>query len=177
MVLPPQGCIFLTVAGVRAFITVRCIGICRGIGRMVEVKVYDNIADELLKCAVIISKTDNKWVFCKHKERETYEVPGGHREPGESIFETAKRELQEETGAIDFKIEPICVYSVKGKTRVNENIDDETFGMLFIADISSFVELHCEIEKILISDKLVDNWTYPLIQPILIEEAKKRGFI
>lgn len=116
---------------------------------MVEVKFYDNVADELLKFAVIISKTDNKWVFCKHKE----------------------------TGAIDFKIEPICVYSVKGKTRVNENIDDETFGMLFIADISSFVELHCEIEKILISDKLVDNWTYPLIQPILIEEAKKRGFI
>lgn len=106
---------------------------------MVEVKFYDNVADELLKFAVIISKTDNKWVFCKHKERETYEVPGGHREPGESIFETAKRELQEETGAIDFKIEPICVYSVKGKTRVNENIDDETFGMLFIADISSFV--------------------------------------
>ena len=155
---------------------------------MVEVKFYDNVADELLKFAVIISKTDNKWVFCKHKERETYEVPGGHREPGESILETAKRELQEETGAIDFKIEPICVYSVKGKTRVNENIDDETLGMtmvcffivlgmLFIADISSFEELHCEIEKILISDKLVDNWTYPLIQPILIEEAKKRGFI
>ena len=52
---------------------------------MVEVKFYDNIADELLKFAVIISKTDNKWVFCKHKERETYEVPGGHRESGESI--------------------------------------------------------------------------------------------
>ena len=49
--------------------------------------------------------------------------------------------------------------------------------MLFIADISSFEELHCEIEKILISDKLVDNCTYPLIQPILIEEAKKKGFI
>ena len=44
---------------------------------MVEVKFYDNVADELLKFAVIISKTiisktDNKWVFCKHKERETY---------------------------------------------------------------------------------------------------------
>ena len=134
---------------------------------MVEVKFYDNVADEFLKFAVIISKTDNKWVFCKHKERET----------GESILETAKRELQEETGAVDFRIEPICVYSVKGKTRVNENIDDETFGMLFIADINSFEELHSEIEKILISDKLVENWTYPLIQPILIEEAKKRGFI
>ena len=51
------------------------------------------------------------------------------------------------------------------------------FGMLFFADISSFEELHCEIDKILISDKLVDNWTYPLIQPILLEEATKRGFI
>ena len=55
---------------------------------MVEVKFYDNVADEFLKFAVIISKTDNKWVFCKHKERETYEIPGGHREPGESILET-----------------------------------------------------------------------------------------
>ncbi len=67
------------------------------------------------------------------------------------------------------------MYSVKGKTRVNESIDNETFGMLFIADINSFEELHSEIEKILISDKLVDNWTYPLIQPILIEEAKKEA--
>ena len=56
---------------------------------MVEVKFYDNVADEFLKFAVIISKTDNKWVFCKHKERETYEIPGGHREPGESVLETA----------------------------------------------------------------------------------------
>lgn len=31
---------------------------------MVEVKFYDNVADEFLKFAVIISKTDNKWVFC-----------------------------------------------------------------------------------------------------------------
>lgn len=54
----------------------------------------------------------NKWVFCKHKERETYEVPGGHRESGETI-----------------------------------------------------------------TDTLVDNWTYPFIQPKLLEEAKNRGFI
>ena len=86
---------------------------------MVEVKYYDTVNDELLKFAVIISQSNGKWVFCKHKERDTYEVPGGHREAGEDIFETAKRELQEETGAIKFEIKPICVYSVTGKTSIN----------------------------------------------------------
>ena len=145
--------------------------------KMVEVKFYEKVEDNLLKFAVIIAKTNGKWVFCKHRDRDTYEVPGGHREAGEEILETAKRELKEETGAVEFDIKPICIYSVKGKTRVNENLSDETFGMLYIADIVSFEELHSEIEKILITDKLVDSWTYPLIQPKLIEEAQKRGFI
>ena len=149
----------------------------RGVGKLVEVKFYEDVDDSLLKFAVIIAKTNGKWVFCKHRDRDTYEVPGGHREDGEEILQTAKRELKEETGAVVFDIKPICVYSVKGKTRVNENLGDETFGMLYFADIVSFEALHSEIEKILITDELVDNWTYPLIQPKLIEEAKNRGFI
>lgn len=144
---------------------------------MLEVMFYDQVEDNLLKFAVIISKTEGKWVFCKHKDRDTYEVPGGHREFGESIMDTAKRELMEETGATEFDIKPICVYSVKGKNRVNENADDESFGMLFVADIVSFEELHSEIEEILITDTLVEKWTYPLIQPKLIEEARKRGVV
>lgn len=144
---------------------------------MVEVKFYDHIDDQLLKFAVIISRTNGKWVFCKHKERDTYEVPGGHRERGEDIMMTAKRELREETGAVEFTIEPICVYSVKGNVKGNENIADETFGMLFIADIFSFEEIHSEIESILITDHFVDNWTYPLIQPKLLDEAKNRGYL
>lgn len=149
----------------------------RGVGKLVEVKFYEDVDDSLLKFAVIIAKTNGKWVFCKHRDRDTYEVPGGHREDGEEILQTAKRELKEETGAVVFDIKPICVYSVKGKTRVNENLGDETFGMLYFADIVSFEALHSEIEKIMITDELVDNWTYPLIQPRLIEEAKNRGFI
>lgn len=144
---------------------------------MVEVKFYDSVDDRLLKFAVIIAKTNGKWVFCKHRERDTYEVPGGHRENGETILETAKRELREETGAVDFDIKPICVYSVKGKTRANENIEDETFGMLYFADVFSFGEIHSEIEKIVITDEPMENWTYPLIQPRLLEEARNRGYI
>lgn len=66
----------------------------------------------MLKFAVIIARHNGKWVFCKHKERNTWEAPGGHREDGEDILETAKRELYEETGAITFDITPICIYSV-----------------------------------------------------------------
>lgn len=102
---------------------------------MTEVKFYDHARSRILKFAVNISRSNGQWVFCKHKERNTFEVPGGHREKGEMILDTAKRELKEETGAVDFTIKPVCVYSVKGKTRVNENLDDETFGMLYFADI------------------------------------------
>lgn len=34
---------------------------------MVEVNFYDEVSDELLEFAVIIAKTNGKWVFCKHK--------------------------------------------------------------------------------------------------------------
>ena len=51
-----------------------------------EVKFYDTVNDELLKFAVIISQSNGKWVFCKHKERDTYEVPGGGIEKLGKIF-------------------------------------------------------------------------------------------
>ncbi len=100
-------------------------------------------------------------------------MPGGHREPEESILETGKRELQEETGAVKFEIKPICVYSVTGKTRVNA-AGEETFGLLCFAEISEFAkELHSEMEKVVLMDELPENWTYPLIQPKLIEKYLK----
>lgn len=143
---------------------------------MLEVNFYKRVDDKRLKFAVIISKTDNKWIFCKHKERDTYEIPGGHREENETIMETARRELMEETGAVNFHITPVCVYSVRGKNEINENDEEETYGMFFCAEIFSFKEIDSEIEKIVITDELIENWTYPLIQPKLIEEAQKRGF-
>lgn len=137
---------------------------------MLEVKFYDTVEDALLKFAVIISRSNGKWVFCKHKERDTYEVPGGHREVGEDILETAKRELYEETGAVKFNIKSICVYSVTGKTRVNET-GEESFGLLCYAEIMEFSgKLDSEMEKVALMDELPENWTYPLIQPKLIEK-------
>lgn len=138
------------------------------------VNFYESIDDALLKFAVIVSKSNGKWVFCKHKERDTYEVPGGHREMGETILQAAERELYEETGATAFDMKPICVYSVTGKTRENET-GEESFGMLYYAEISAFEKgLHSEIEAVLLLDALPDKWTYPQIQPLLISEVQRR---
>ena len=38
-------------------------------------------------------------------------------------------------------------------------------------------ELHSEIEKITIMDGLPERWTYPDIQPHLIREVKRRGYL
>jgi len=136
-----------------------------------KVKFYNEINDKDLKFAVIMARYDNRWIFCKHKERETYEMPGGHREVDENILDTAKRELQEETGAIEFEIQPISVYSVTGKNRVNSN-GNETFGMLFYAEVHSFKDmLEDEIEKIEFFSNLPSNLTYPEIQPYLYNKV------
>lgn len=140
----------------------------------IEVKFYENVEDNLLNFAVIVSKSNGKWVFCKHKDRTTYECPGGHREKNETILQTAERELTEETGASEFYIKPVCVYSVTGKTRVNE-LGEESYGMLYYADIKSFdYGLHSEIQKVELFDELPEKWTYPKIQPLLLEEVQKR---
>lgn len=139
--------------------------------RYMTVRFYEEAEDSLLKFAVIIARTEGKYVFCKHKSRETLEVPGGHREEGETILAAAKRELYEETGALDYRIEPVCVYSA-----ASDPDGEETFGMLYYAEVEAFEkELHSEIEKIVIMEECPERWTYPEIQPKLLAEAKRRG--
>lgn len=137
-----------------------------------DVRFYDEAEDALLKFAVIAARSEGKWVFCRHKERTTLEIPGGHREPGESVDQTAARELREETGAKTFTLRPVCVYSV-----VRDDAA-ESFGGLYTAEISSFGALHSEIEEIfLLEEPPEGNWTYPEIQPRLVEEVRRRGAV
>jgi len=134
---------------------------------MIYPKFYNDVDDNMLKFAVIVAMYNDKWVLCKHKDRSTYEWPGGYRENGEDIIQTAQRELYEETGAIDFEIHKISVYSV------TDDIN-EKFGMLYFAKIKQFGELpDFEMESIELFDDLPENWTYPETHAVLPQKISE----
>ena len=122
-----------------------------------------SIENEQLKYAVIISGFNGKWIFVRHRDRITWEVPGGHREPGEDIAVTARRELYEESGAVKFNIFEVSDYSVESGTEIG-------FGRLFLAEVEKLDVLpQSEIAEIRLFDDMPDNLTYPEIQKVLFK--------
>ena len=135
---------------------------------MTEVFFCDDIDQAKLKYAVIAARYEDKWIFCRHKDRSSYELPGGHREAGESIETTATRELFEETGAIDFNLMRVCAYGV---TRNGET----SYGMLYYADVENKIDIpsHSEIGENVIADLMPKPYTYPDIQPHLAAKIEE----
>lgn len=135
---------------------------------MVSVTFHEQsqVDDALFKLAVIVARHGNHWIFCRHKQRKTWEIPGGHREQCEDVMQAARRELFEETGAVESEITPISAYCVRTDAT-------SSFGMLFYADVKCFGELPTETEmaEITLSNELPTDLTYPLIQPHLFKEA------
>lgn len=133
-------------------------------GLEIEFENLGAVEDEMLAYAVIASRAEGKWVYCRHRERDTWEIPGGRREPGEAILDTARRELWEETGAVNFEIFPVCTYAV-----VRE---EKSYGLLCFAEVKALGPLPAsEIRCIRLFDGLPKALTYPHIQPALFEKA------
>lgn len=65
---------------------------------------------EVVASALILDKKNGKILLIKsHKWGDVFLIPGGHVEAGETIFEAAKREGEEETG---LKLKPLHCLNV-----------------------------------------------------------------
>jgi len=119
-----------------------------------------------LTYSVITARYNGKWILVRHNDRSTWEIPGGHIEPGEDPDDTAGRELKEETGAILFDIECVAAYSV-------EKNGTTGYGKLYFAEVHELgsVPDKSEIAEITFSGDLLQNLTYPDIQPHLFRRV------
>lgn len=135
---------------------------------MTEVKFYKSGYEPgtQLTYSVISARFKDKWIFVRHKKRTSFEIAGGHIEPGESSHEAACRELMEETGAIQFSIECIATYSVK-----KDGITG--WGRLYFAEITELGPLPemSEIGEVTFGTELPEKNTHPDIQPFLFRRT------
>lgn len=131
---------------------------------MIKVAFHDpgEIENGKIGFVVTAARFQNKWLFARHRERTTWDMPGGHRESGETLLQAARRELWEETGAEDMELSPVCIYSVtkNGAT---------SYGMLYFAQVLTLGSLPeaYEMAEIQLSDHLPEQLTYPDILPEL----------
>lgn len=115
------------------------------------------------KYVVVLSELDGKILLSRHQKRTTWETQGGHIETGETPVEAAKRELYEESGAVDYEIAPLCDYWAGV-----EETDDWANGMVFHAVIRQLGPMpESEMAETRLFDALPENLTYPAITPVL----------
>ena len=113
------------------------------------------------KYVVILSEHQGKILLSQPRSRTTWETQGGHIEPGESPMEAARRELYEESGALEYEIAPLCDYWAGTP-------EDWANGMVFRAVISKLGPLpQSEMARVRTFDRLPANVTYPVITPVL----------
>lgn len=119
---------------------------------------------------VVLSEYERKILLSQHRKRDTWETQGGHIEPGETPLDAARRELYEESGAVEFTIEPVFDYWAGDQ-------NSESNGMVFHARITKLAAIpeESEMVRIQLFDALPDTLTYPGITPHLfrrLEEMK-----
>ena len=143
---------------------------------MTRVRFYeiDYTPDQGLIYSVIAARHKGLWILVRHRDRSTWEIPGGHIEEYESPDEAARRELMEETGAEEFTLECVATYSVEKNGHTG-------FGRLYFAEVTRMDQLSpdSEIAETKLTDNLPGVLTYPDIQPLLLGRVLKyvdRGY-
>lgn len=116
------------------------------------------------KYVVTLSRMNGQWLFSRHRDRTTWESQGGHIEPGETPEQAARRELYEESGAVDYAITPVFDYWAGSR-------EGSAVGVVFLAEIRTLGPMpDSEMAETRLFDAVPENLTYPWITNTLVEE-------
>ena len=119
------------------------------------------------KYVVVMSRYQGKILLSRHKDRTTWETQGGHIEPGETPLEAARRELYEESGALEFEIRPVFDYWA-GDDKAGASCQ------VFAAEIRKLGPLpESEMAEVRAFDEVPPNVTYPAITPEIFASLEK----
>ena len=120
-----------------------------------------SVDDLELTYVVMGARYRGEWIFVRHRERQSWELPAGHIEAGEEPDQAAVRELYEEAGVVNSRLSIISDYSVSDGGK-------RAFGRLYYADVKELEALpEHEIEEIKFSGELPRHLTYPEVQTLL----------
>ena len=110
-----------------------------------------------IKYVFMIVKYKDKFVLSWHKKSQKWDNVGGHVEKDEKPLAAAKRELYEETGAVDFDIVPVCDFKAYRDDGVFHNN-----GRTYFVNVRKFTELPdgSEMGKIGFFDEIPENFRY-----------------
>ena len=136
-------------------------------------KVYAMGELKTYKYVVVLSEYNGKLLLSRHRDRKTWETQGGHIEAGESPLDAAKRELYEESGAVDFEICAGFDYDAGDDS-------GHASGMVFLARIRALAPIpDSEMAEVHTFDTLPpdERLTYPGITPVLYRYAKEHRMI
>lgn len=115
-----------------------------------------------LTYVVIGARENDKWIFVRHRKRQSWELPAGHIEKNEETMEAARRELYEETGTIESDMSVLTDYKVSIRGEI-------LFGRLFFAEVKKRGPLpESEIGEIKLAEKSPAPATYPEAHKVFI---------
>ncbi|MEA3460715.1 MAG: NUDIX domain-containing protein [Bacteroidota bacterium] len=120
-----------------------------------------SVDDAELTYVVMGARYQGQWIFVRHRERRSWELPAGHIEPGEGPDRAAVRELYEEAGVVSSILRIVSDYRVTDGGK-------RAYGRLYCADVKELEPLpEHEIEEIKLSEELPSHLTYPEVQTLL----------